>query len=100
MPKELKKPNPHTFDGEINKVEEVNTFLLGMKKYFWVHDCFGNMKADIAIFSLKGKNYIWWEDLRNVKDIKENEISWIMLEEYFREKFYERYFDNKGKEFN
>jgi len=46
-----------------------------MKKYFRTHDYFENIKSRVYIFSLKGKDDIWWEDLRNVKDIREKELS-------------------------
>ena len=49
MPKEFKKEKPHKFDGEVKKVEEEQSFQLGMKKYFKVHDYFENMKSRLAI---------------------------------------------------
>ena len=35
---EFKKANPPSFDGQIKKGEEVEAWLLGLKKYFRVHD--------------------------------------------------------------
>jgi hypothetical protein len=35
---ELKKEKPPTFDGEIKKGEEVEAWLLVLKKYFQVHN--------------------------------------------------------------
>jgi len=40
-----------------------------MNNFFRLHDYSMNMKAKIATFSLKGKNSIWWEDVKNVKGI-------------------------------
>lgn len=71
MPEEFKKENPHTFDGEVKKAEEIEACLLRMKKYFRVHGYFENMKERVAIFNLKGKANIWWEDIKNVKSIEE-----------------------------
>jgi hypothetical protein len=58
------------------------------------------LKARISIFNLNGKASIWWEDLRNVKRIHENDLSWKQLEEYFKKKYVlDKYFDEKTKEF-
>jgi len=54
-----------------------------MKKYFKVHGYSKNMKVEVAIFNLKGKVDIWWKDLRNVRNIREKELSWGRFEKYF-----------------
>jgi hypothetical protein len=71
-PEEFKKSKPPTFDGDIKKGEEAEAWILGLKKYFRVHD-YENLKARITILNLNGKASIWWEDLRNVKGIHEKE---------------------------
>jgi hypothetical protein len=99
-PEELKKSKPPSFDGEIKKGEEVEAWLLGLKKYFRVHDYFEKLKARITIFNLNGKASIWWEDLRNVKGVHEKDLSWKQFEKYFRKKYLsEKYMDGKTKEF-
>ena len=58
------------------------------------------MKARVATFNLNGKASIWWEDLKNVKGIHEEDLSWERFEKYFRKKYLsEKYFDEKTKEF-
>ena len=58
------------------------------------------MKARVATFNLNGKASIWWEDLKNVKGIHEEDLSWEQFEKYFRKKYLsEKYFDKKTKEF-
>jgi hypothetical protein len=52
---EFKKYKPSTFDGEIKKGEEVEVWLLGLKKYFKVYDYSENLKVRIAIFNLNRK---------------------------------------------
>ena len=64
---EFKKSKPPYFNGEIEKGEEAEAWLLGLKKYFRVHDYSKNLKVWIAVFNLNGKASIWWEDLRNLK---------------------------------
>jgi len=48
---EYKKKKSPTFDGENNKAKEAEAWLLGMKKYFKVHDYYENMKAKVAILA-------------------------------------------------
>lgn len=75
FPNMFKKENPHTFDGGLKKPEHVEAWLLEMKNLFEFQDYAKNMKAIIAIFSLKGKVDIWWEDGKWVGDIKIEELS-------------------------
>ena len=60
--------------------------MLGMKKFFRLHDYSENMKAKIATFSLKGKVDIWWEDVKNVKGIYEEYLTWHAFERLFKKK--------------
>lgn len=58
------------------------------------------MKAMIVIFSLKGKVDIWWEDVKQVRDIRTKELSWHEFKILSRKKYLsKRYYDSKGKEF-
>ena len=63
------KAKPPTFDGEIKTGQEVEAWILGIKKYFQVHDFSGNMKARVSIFNLNGRASIWWEHFKQVKRI-------------------------------
>jgi hypothetical protein len=58
------------------------------------------MKARVATFNLNGKASIWWEYFKNVKGVREEDLSWKQFEKYFRKKYLsEKYFDKKTKEF-
>jgi hypothetical protein len=49
---------------------------------------------------LNGKASIWWEDIKNVKGIQKEDLSWERFEKYFRNKYLSKiYFDEKTKEF-
>ena len=97
---DFKKENPPTFDGEMNKSQDVEAWLLGVRKFFGLHDYLENMKARIALFSLKGKEDIWWEDVKNVKDIHEDDLTWHAFERLFKKKYVSyRYYDDRAKEF-
>jgi hypothetical protein len=52
---EFKKEKPPSFNGQIKKGEEAEAWLLGLKKYFRVHDFSENLKARVATFNLNGK---------------------------------------------
>jgi hypothetical protein len=52
---EFKKAKPPSFDDEIKKGEEAEAWLLGLNKYFRVHDFSENLKARVATFNLNGK---------------------------------------------
>ena len=51
LPYEFKKENPPTFDGEIKRSQDAEAWLLGMNKFFKLHDYSENMKAKINAFN-------------------------------------------------
>jgi len=69
LSEEFKKVEMPTFDGEMKKSKDAEAWFLGSKKFSRLHSYTENMKATITTFSLKGKEYIWWEDMMNVKGI-------------------------------
>ena len=71
---EFRKERPPTLNGEIKNGQEVEAWLLGMRKYFQVQDYLGNMKARVAIFNLNGRESIFWENLRQVNKINDRKI--------------------------
>lgn len=73
---EFKKEKPPTFDADLRNPEDLKPWLLGMNKFFELHEYTENMKARIDIFSLKGKVDILWEDVNEDRDIRTKELSW------------------------
>eukprot|EP00253_Pinus_taeda_P023658 PITA_23658 len=70
-----------------------------MNKFFELHESTKYMKAKISIFNLKGKADIWWEDVKQVRDIRTEDLSWHEFKRIFRNKYIlERYYDSKAKE--
>jgi len=58
-----------------------------------------DMKANIAIFNIKGKVHISREDVKWVRDIRREELIWHEFKRLFRKKYLsERYYDSKAKE--
>ena len=75
------------FDRESKKPKDVEAWLLGMKKFFDLHDYIVNMKGRIDIFSLKGKASIGWKDMKRVRGIKIEELSWHDFKRLLRKKY-------------
>jgi hypothetical protein len=73
---ELRKIKPPTFDGEHRKGEEVEAWLLGMRKYFQLHDYPSNVETKIATYHLQGKATMWWDQLKQAKHLEEKKVSW------------------------
>jgi len=52
---EFKKIIPPTFNGEVEKGEEAEAWLSGMKKYFQIYNYSNKLKSRMAIYNLTGK---------------------------------------------
>jgi hypothetical protein len=52
---EMNKIKPPTFDGEHKKDEDAETWLLGMRKYFQLHNYSSHVEGRNFIYQLKGK---------------------------------------------
>ena len=68
---EFKKIKTTTFDFESRTREEVEAWLLDIKKYFQIYNYSSNMKVRMTIYNLKGKASIWWQALKLAKGLKE-----------------------------
>ena len=47
--------------------EEKDQGLLGMRKYFRVHNYSSEMKSRLEIYNINGKASRWWRDLKHTK---------------------------------
>jgi hypothetical protein len=72
---EMNKIKPPTFDGE-HKEEDVETWLLGMRKYFQLQNYSSHAKGRIVMYQLKGKTSMRWDQLVQVQHIREKDITW------------------------
>jgi hypothetical protein len=96
----MNKIKPPTFDGENKKDEDAKTWLLGMRKYFQLHNYSSHVKVRIVIFQLKVKASMWWDQLVQVQHIKEKSVTWREFKKYFENKYLtKRYYDKKMIEF-
>jgi hypothetical protein len=97
---EMNKIKPPTFDGEHKKEEDVETWLLGMRKYFQLQNYSSHAEGRISMYQLKGKASMWWDQLVQVQHIRERDITWKEFKRYFERKYLtKRYYDRKMKEF-
>jgi hypothetical protein len=97
---EMNKIKPPTFDGEHKKEEDVETWLLGMKKYFQLQNYSVHAEGRITMYQLKGKASMWWDQFVQVQHIREKYITWKEFKKYFKKKYLtKRYYDRKMKEF-
>jgi hypothetical protein len=58
---EMNKIKPLTFDGEHKKEEDVETWFLGMRKYFQLQNYSPHGEGRIVMYQLKGKESMWWD---------------------------------------
>ena len=58
-----------------------------MWKFFRLHGYSENIKARVATFSLKGNTDVWWEDVKNVKCINEEDFAWSEFDRLFKKNY-------------
>ena len=88
------------FNGEVEKGEEVEAWLSGMKKYFHICNYSDKLKSQMAIYNLTRKVDIWWQDIKRVKNLKDKYLTWRFFKQYFKMKFLsEQYCEETVKEF-
>ena len=68
--------NPPTFDGEHMKDEDVETWLLGMRKYIQLHNYSVQEEGIISIYQFKGKVSMWWDQYVRVHNIDGKKVTW------------------------
>eukprot|EP00253_Pinus_taeda_P030099 PITA_30099 len=96
---EVRKIKPPHFDGEQEEVAEA--WLINMNKYFQLYEYDHNLKARLAIFQLQGKATLWWEEVKIVKGVTEQNITWDNFQRFFKERYLtERFYDEKAREFH
>ena len=58
------------------------------------------MKVWMAIYNLKGKASIWWQDLKISQGLKEKTMEWAEFKRLFKKQYlFENYYERKTKEF-
>ena len=84
------------FNIEIDKGEEAEAWLSGMKKYFHIYNYSDESKVKMAIYNLTEKAYIRWQDIKKVKGIKERYVTWKTFKKHFKRMYLlEQYCEEK-----
>jgi hypothetical protein len=97
---EMSQIKPLTFDGEHKKDEDVETWMLGMRKYFQLHNYSSHVEGRISIYQLKGKASMWWDHLVQVQHLREKNVTSKDFKRHFEKKYLtKRYYDRKMKDF-
>jgi hypothetical protein len=91
----MRKLNPPSFDGEREREYDVEAWLLGLMRYFQLHNYSSNLEAIIVTYHLQGNVSMWWDQLKQVEHINESKIAWKKFKKYFQkeylsENFYEK----------
>jgi hypothetical protein len=83
----MNKIKPPTFDGEHKKDEYEETWMLGMRKYFQLHNYSEQIEGRIDIYQLNGKASMWWDQFVQVQHIDEKKVTWSEFKWYFQKKY-------------
>ena len=72
--------------------------VVGYKKYSQIYNYSSNMKVRMAIYNLKGKANICWQDLKLAKGLKEKQLEWFEFNKYFKQQYLSKsYYERKTK---
>jgi len=71
---EFKKIKPPNYNSEMEEAAEA--WLINMNKYFQIYEYDENLRAKLAIYQLQGKATLWWEEIKKVKEINKQEVTW------------------------
>jgi hypothetical protein len=96
---ELRKLKPPSFDGEREREDDVEAWLLGLGRYFQLHNYSSNLESRISTYHLHGKVAMWWDQLKQVDHINENRITWKQFKKYFQECLSKHFYEKKMQDF-
>jgi hypothetical protein len=73
--------------------------MLGMRKYFQLHNYSSHVEGRIDIYKIKGKASMWWDQIVQVQHIREKNVTWREFKNHFEKKYLtNRYYDKKMKQ--
>jgi hypothetical protein len=97
---DLRKIKPSDFDSENKKGEDVEAWLLGIRKYFQLYSYSSNLEDMISIYHRHRKNFMWWDQLNKFKHISEKRIYWKYFKKYFQQQYnFKHYYDKNMQDF-
>ena len=54
----------------------VESWLININKYFQVYEYSRNLKSRLAIYQLREKATLWWEEVKNFHNIEDQDMTW------------------------
>ena len=82
---EFRKIKPPTFDGEVEEVAEA--WIINMNKYFQFYEYNSKLKAFLAIYQQREKATLWWEEVKNMRGIEDQNVTSDEFQQYFKDKY-------------
>jgi len=71
-----------------------------MSKYFKIYDYTDKLKGQLAIYQFRGKATLWWEEIKIVRKIDEECVTWKKPQKNFKNKYLTKcYYDKKQMNF-
>jgi hypothetical protein len=92
---ELRKLKPPSFDGEREREDYVEAWLLGLWRYFQFHNYSFNLEAIISTYHLHRKDSLWWDQMKQVEHVNESRITWKQFKKYFQKEYLSEHFYDK-----
>lgn len=69
-----------------------------MNKYFQSYKYDHNLKARLPIYQLQGKSTLWWEEVKTIRRVNEQNVTWEKFQKYFKETYLtEIFYEEKAK---
>jgi hypothetical protein len=93
---ELRNLKPPYFDGKRELEDDAESWLLGIGKYFQLHNYSYNIESIIFAYYLHGKDSMRWYYLNKVEHINENMINWKKFKRYFQKEYLSEHFYDKN----
>lgn len=81
--------------------EVVEAWLTDMGKYFHIYEYIEQLKERLEVYQLRGKATLWWEEIKIVRKINEEKVTWKEFQKHFKDKYLtEQYYNEKEKKFH
>lgn len=75
----------------------MEAWLIDMGKYFQIYEYTDRLKGWLAVYQLRGKVTLWWEEIKTVRKIDEEHVTWNEFQKHFKDKYLtEHYYDEKA----
>ena len=85
------------FEGESKEAFEA--WLIDKGKYFQTCEYTDKLKAWLEVYQLRGNFTLWWEEIKTVRKINEEQVTWQEFHKHFKEKYLtEHYYDEKARQ--